>query len=263
MVRQTARATPILAVAVVVSIVAGACDGNDAAEPSTTSSATVIPSSSVPPTTRVSTATTTTTTAPAGISTTLPGDPLDFGPNSGDVLGVVAIAFDDVLNLRAGPGTDFDVLKKLAPRADRVISNGRAQSLPNSIWYEVTAAGVTGWVSATYLAHFGATDDITAQVVTTLGETPRAATMEALGQIVADTYPDDERRLRVRMSGVPSVGDLGEVIYDVVGFADDAVQGLRLHVFGRAGGSGDSFTLETVEATTLCARGVTDDGLCV
>ena len=86
--------------------------------------------------------------------------------------------------------------------------------------------------------------------------------MEVLGEMVADTYPEDDKRLRVRMSGAPSVGDLGEVIYDVVGFADDSVYGVRLYVYGQPT-DGGGFDLKSVEATALCRRGVTADGFCV
>jgi hypothetical protein len=207
--------------------------------------------------------TTTTTAVPADTTTTLPGDPLDFGPNSGAVLGVVAVSYDDVLNLREGPGTDFEVLKKMPARSDRIIANGRTQALPNSIWYEVTFTGITGWASSTYLAYLGGTDDITADIVSRFDDIPTAETMADLGLLVAEAYPATERPLRVRMSGAPSVGDLGEVIYDVVGFADDAVRGLRLHIFGAPLESGEGFSLKSVEATALCARGVTDDLACV
>jgi uncharacterized protein YraI len=179
------------------------------------------------------------------------------------VLGVVAVSYDDILNLREGPGTNFEVLKKMPARSDRVIANGRAQALPNSIWYEVTFTGVTGWASSTYLAHLGGVDDITAGIVGRFDSIPTAETMADLGLLVAETYPATERPLRVRMSGAPSVGDLGEVIYDVVGFADDSVRGLRLHIFGAPIESGEGFSLKSVEATALCARGVTDDGACV
>ncbi|NNL98091.1 MAG: SH3 domain-containing protein [Acidimicrobiia bacterium] len=268
---MTSRAQPIraIAVAAVLALVASACGGDDSSDATETTAA-----PSVTTTTTAAVATTTTTVAPtttttvsttlAGpTTTTLPGEPFDIGPSPGDVLSVVAVAFDDVLNLRAGPGTDFEVLKKMPPRYDRVIANGRAQALPNSIWYEVTALGVTGWASSTYLAELGSTDDITSQIVDKLGEIPTAETMADLGRIVAESYPAVERPLRVRMSGEPSVGDLGEVIYDVVGFADDSVRGLRLHVFGQPTESGDGFSLKSVEATALCARGVDGAGVCI
>ena len=268
---MTSRAQPIraIAVAAVLALVASACGGDnssDATETTATPSATTTTTAAVATTTTTVAPTTTTTvsTTLAGpTTTTLPGEPFDTGPSSGDVLSVVAVAFDDVLNLRAGPGTDFEVLKKMPPRYDRVIANGRAQALPNSIWYEVTALGVTGWASSTYLAELGSTDDITSQIVDKLGEIPTAETMADLGRIVAESYPAVERPLRVRMSGEPSVGDLGEVIYDVVGFADDSVRGLRLHVFGQPTESGDGFSLKSVEATALCARGVDGAGVCI
>jgi uncharacterized protein YraI len=263
---MTRRLTGLLSIGVTISLLAAACGGSDTADPTTTtalSGPTTTTSSTLAPTTTTTRASTTTLPGPTTTTTTLPGDPLDFGPSSGDVLGVVAVAFDDVLNLRAGPGTDFEVLKKLPARSDRVIANGRARALTNSIWYEVTALGVTGWSSSTYLAYLGSTDDITSEIIARLGETPQAETMAGLGLIVAESYPATERPRRVRMSGAPSVGDLGEVIYDVVDFADDSVRGLRLHIFGQPTEDGEGFSLKSVEAISLCARGVTDDGECV
>ncbi|HUL99472.1 MAG TPA: hypothetical protein VLU24_08665, partial [Mycobacterium sp.] len=70
-------------------------------------------------------------------------------------------------------------------------------------------------------------------------------------------------RSRATVTVAPTtVGDLGEVTYDVVGFPDDAIAGERLHILGTPG---DRFTLEKVEATSLCRRGVSGDspGLCV
>ena len=265
------RSFRVLAAALTLSMVASACGGNsgDSGDPIDTTlapSAATTTTTVAPSPTSSSTApadTTTTTPVPANTTTTLPGEPLGFGPSPGDVLGVVNVSYDDVLNLRAGPGTDFEVLKKMPARSDRVIANGRTQALPNSIWYEVTYTGVTGWASSTYLAYLGGVNDITAEIVGRFDDIPSAETMADLGLLVAETFPATERPLRVRMSGAPSVGDLGEVIYDVLGFADDAVRGLRLHIFGVPSEGGESFSLKSVEATSLCARGVTDDGLCV
>lgn len=63
------------------------------------------------------------------------------------------------------------------------------------------------------------------------------------------------------MSVAPTMGDLGEVTYDVIGLGDDATLGYRLHVFGQA--VSDGISLHSVERTALCTRGVTTDGLCV
>ena len=45
---------------------------------------------------------------------------------------------------------------------------------------------------------------------------------------------------------------------------DDAVKGYRLRIFAEPAAIADAgFLLNSVEATLLCSRGVTDDGLCV
>lgn len=198
----------------------------------------------------------------------LPGEPFDLGfPRAGDRLGVMGVAHDDVLNVRALPGADQPIVGTLAPLADDVKPTGRLRRLPDeaSIWAEITHAAGVGWVNASYLAYLGVADDWTSQVVeATGGRTPSAATMEALGDVVvaAFAHPDPAEGTRsVQVTGA-TVGDLGEVTYDVVGFLDDAQIGLRLHVFGTPQ-TGGGFTLASVEAVGLCSRGVTDTGACV
>lgn len=122
-----------------------------------------------------------------------------------------------------------------------------------SFWYEVDVDGVTGWASATFLLGYGETDDTTARVISQLGSRPSAATMLELGRIVADSQASTDVESEIVVVVAPSTGDLGEVTYDVIGLADDSVGGLRLHVFGQPDASG--FSLTSVEATSLCARG--------
>jgi hypothetical protein len=144
-----------------------------------------------------------------------------------------------------------------------MIATGRARSLPQSIWFEVDAEGVTGWVSSAFVGFLGLTDDATAEVIETLGDTPTAETMLDLGLIVAEVMSSDEPPSRIVMSVGPTVGDLGEVTYDVVGLGDDALGGIRLHIFGDPAEGGEGFVLSNVERTFICSRGVTDDGFCL
>lgn len=211
-------------------------------------------------TTTSTSSTTTTSTTVVATTTTLPGTPVDFGPDAGDVLAVVGVAHDDVLNVRALPGTVHDVVATLAPTADDVVARGNTRQLPRSFWYEVEVDGVAGWVGSSFVAYAGDTIDDTAQVVAVLGEIPVAETMADLGQLVAEALASDDPPSRIVMSVAPTGGDLGEVTYDVIGLGDDSVAGLRLHVFGAP--QDDGFSLETVETTLLCGRGVSD-GLCV
>ena len=175
---------------------------------------------------------------------------------------MIGVAHDDVLDVRALPGTDQQIIGEFDPLADDVVALGNSRSLPESIWFEVDTDGVTGWAGSSFLAYLGRTTDQTASMVELLGETPEAATIADLGLIVAEALASDEPPARIVMSGSPSVGDLGEVTYDVVGLGDDSLRGFRLRVFGWPSESGEGFVLASVEQTLLCGRGVSG-GLCV
>lgn len=182
-------------------------------------------------------------------------------PREGDVVGVIGVSFDDVLNVRSGPGTSFAIVTTLDPLGS-VVTTGRARLLPRSIWWEVRVGDALGWVSSTFLAYIGGTDDATSEVVTGRGEIAKTELMVTLGQLVAEFYASDDPASDIVMSVGPTVGDLGEVTFDVVGLGDDAVRGLRLKVFGTPTEGGEGFSLSTVERTLLCGRGVSGD-LCV
>lgn len=199
------------------------------------------------------------TTTVAG--STLPGDELEGFARPGDVLAVLGVADDDVLNVRAGPGTDQPIVAAAQPTADDLVATGRARSLPNSIWYEVTIEGTLGWASSRFLAFAGPTDDATGEYVAGDGE-PEAETMEQLGTLVADFFAADAPPSTIVQSVAPSVGDLAEITYDVVGLADDSLAGLRLHVFAVPTEDGKTFGLKSIERTTYCSRGVSGE-LCL
>ena len=237
----------------------GAC-GSPGTDPTSTSAGATTTTGS-PTTTPVTTSTTSATTTTADAD--LPGEPIDFGPQPGDELAVVGVAHDDILNFRAAPGTDAEILARLSPAATDLIATGRARALPESVWFEVEVDGIDGWVSSAYIGQLGLTDDATAEVIEALGETPGAETMLDLGLLVGEAMASDEPPSRIVMSVAPVVGDLGEVTYDVVGLGDDALGGLRLHVFGDPAEGGEGFVLSNVERTFICSRGVTDDGLCL
>jgi hypothetical protein len=184
----------------------------------------------------------------------------ELGPDAGATLAVVGIQYDATLPLRSSPGADQPITASLGPLADDLVATGQARELAPAIWFEVTAGGVTGWVDSDFLAYLGKTYDATAQIVEKLGGNPTAASMLELGRTVASAVSTEPPpTYRVTVAVAPTVGDLGEVTYDVLGFHDDSVGGERLHVFGTPG---DTFTLKKVEATPLCRRGV-DRGLCL
>jgi len=229
----------------------------DATEPTTTA----IPTTTVPATTTTLASSTTTVAESATTSGGLPGEVIDFGPAAGDTLAVMGVAHDDVLNLRAAPGASQAILAGIPPLYSDLTALGETRQLTGSMWIQVEYEDQRGWVNLRFIAYLGDTTDVTADVISNLGERPVAETMLGLGLIVAETFVSEEPRSDLVVSVAPTVGDLGEVTYDVVGLGDDAVRGVRLHVFGQPVDGG--FSLDAVEMTTLCGRGADSDGFCL
>lgn len=251
-----------LALLAALAVLASAC-GVDAGSTTTTVEATTTSSAATPSTTTTTTTPeTTTTTAPPPGSTTLAGEPVDFGPAEGDVLMVIGVRHDDVLNLRAGPGADQPIADEIPPTFMDLVALGNTRHLPSSFWIEVDHDGTDGWVNMSYIGYEGDVSDQTAAVIDELGGRPVASTMEALAQETAEVYASDDESGSdiVQVTEVTS-GDLAEVTYDIVGLADDAVRGVRIHVFAEEVSGG--FSLRTVELTLICGRGVDEDRLCV
>jgi len=193
-------------------------------------------------------------------STNLPGRPIASFAQPGDHLAVVGVADNDRLSIRKAPGTNQRIVAKVSSDFPHLVATGRARALTRSIWYEVTVDGVTGWASFAFLGFIGDTFDTTSSFI---DSAPAAVSMSELGEFVAVEYAADQPSHRIVRSLTPSAGDLGEVTYDITGFNDDSVAGVRIHVFGTPHDSGDGYVLKSVEATVFCRRGVDAHGLCV
>lgn len=213
----------------------------------------------------------TTVTVPAVATTTVPpttgpvGESFEFWvpvPSEGAIVGVVGVSYDDMLNVRSGPDVTFDVIAALEPTQMGIAGTGEGWQLPSgSVWWRIDADGVVGWANQRFLSRLGGVDDLTSFVVSKLGDVPFAETMSDLGAIVAATFADVDSGSDVVVSVAPTLGDLGEVTYDVTGLGDDSLGGYRLHIFGLPTDIG-GFSLMAVEATTMCQRGVSGS-LCV
>jgi hypothetical protein len=257
-----------------ITVLVAACGGDaggattTSIPPASTSTSAVATTMPEPSTTTTAPAVTTTTgpatTTTVGASpTTLAGQPVELGPVEGDVLMVIGVRHDDTLNLRAGPGTNQPVRDEIPPTYMGLIAEGNTRQLPRSFWIEVDFEGTTGWINVAFVGYEGDVTDRTAAVIAELGETPTAATMTGLGREVAEVFasdaPDPESDI-VQVTPV-SEGDLAEVTFDVVGFPDDSVRGVRVHVFAEPVAGG--FALRSVEVTAICGRGVDSDRICV
>ena len=229
----------------------------------TTSASTTIPAPAT-----VTTSPSPTTSAPpttTTIAATLAigdweGDLVDFGPRNVDALMVVGVRYNDVLNVREGPGTEFPVVTVLDPDAVNIAALGLTWLRPDSAWFAVSIDGEQGWASGAFLLHRGGIVDITDQVVERLGEVPESGSLITLGLTVAEAMASDAPPSSVEQPAAVVVGAVGEMIVDVVGLGDDSVGGFRLRVV--ASDVDGTWVLDRVEATLLCLRGV-DRGSCV
>jgi len=209
------------------------------------------------------------TTEPTGTTqsssdTALPGERQNIYPYEGAKLAVAGVAANDTLKVRSGPGTEFNVVLELRPTAMNATATGHNRSVRDAgFWSEITVEGRTGWANTSFLLQPGQVNDITAALFPTPAERPSATTMLELGRAVARVRAGDDPEADIVVVDGPTVGDVGEITVDVVGVGDDAVGGDRLKVFAEPGSDGGSFTVRSVEATTFCRRGVTDDRLCV
>ena len=248
-------------IVIVLALLLAACGEEPGASETTTTVDVGETTTSVSPKSTTTGATATTSGSPT--TTAMRGEPVDMGPPAGATLGVIGVAHNDFLNLRANPGADQPIVDEIPPTYDEVIAGGQTRDLGVSFWTAVSYEGTEGWVNMSYLAYLGATDDVTSQLIASIGERPEASTMAELGTLVAEWVATDDPPSDIVMVVDEGGGDLGEVTFDVVGLGDDAVRGVRLHIF--AENLEGHFQLRTVEQTSLCdpARGVDDDGSCV
>lgn len=253
---MTAARLPALLL--VAALLLAAC-GSSGEETTTTAAAAATTTTAAATTTTSEPAAeaTTTTTAPDAATTTIAGTIVAEGPATGDELIVVGIAFDDVLNVRALPGFLNDVVDTVEPLGS-VTATGVTRDLGRALWTELDTGAATGWSNLTYLAYPGGDDDPTGAVVEALEGVPIAPTMEELGLVVARSLASSDPQSLIAMAVAPVDN---QVTFDVIGLGDDAVAGYRLVVNGSE--TEEGFALVNVVRTSLCARGVDDDGLCV
>lgn len=187
----------------------------------------------------------------------LPGEVVDV-PHLNEVVTVIGVEAGSGLHYRTGPGTEFESVGTLEPLDIRPAYGEIRRREDGSHWAQVMKTdGWFFWMNMKYLAFPGGTTDLTAD----LAELPSAATVEEAGLLVArQRTADHPPSVETVVVDGPVDGDVGEVVIDVVGLADDALAGERLHVTTERTGQGH--TVRSVELTPLCARGATEDGLC-
>lgn len=241
----------------VIALITAACGGDVASTTTTVSAATT----TVAPSTTTTTTVSATTTTVRPTTSTLAGEAVDLGTTEGDVLMVIGVRYDDVLNLREAPWVNHTIAGEIPPTYGDLVALGNTWQLSSSFWIETDYEGTVGWVHMGYIGYEGDTTDDTSRLISELGETPIEPTMTDLGGFIAAQYAtEDEQGSDIVQVTPVMTGDLAEVTYDVIGLADDAVRGVRIHVFAER--VDDGFGLRSVEVTALCGRGVDESGAC-
>lgn len=219
--------------------------------------------------------TTTTTAEPEPTTTTTApdlGGPIDFGPAEGQPLAVISVRYDDELNFRAGPGTGEDIVRRVAPLDDTVITAaGEAWAFERSVWWKVVIDGEEMWANQSFLGMLGATTSVFGDVEASL-DTLEYDSLQDLTDAIADARTIEEPAPDLEYVTEPLSFDSGDafVVVDFVGFLDDALRGERLRIEAEVivGDDADEVgvpigvRLTGVESTSICARGVTE-GLCL
>lgn len=67
---------------------------------------------------------------------------------------VVGVADDDVLNLRDGPGTEFQVMTELAPHAENIHVGDCQTNSRGEHWCAVLGQGLRGWANRKFLVQY-------------------------------------------------------------------------------------------------------------
>lgn len=148
--------------------------------------ATSVPSTATQPTP------TPTTPPPSPSATPVPDSSTDDAQ-----LKVAFVTNDDVLNVRAGPGVEFEIVGALPPDARNVTITGAGELVSGSRWVPIQAGNVSGWVNSRFL-----TGSIAAEPFCNSGD--RQALVDQLETAVANRDGDalaalvhPERGLRI------------------------------------------------------------------
>jgi hypothetical protein len=180
---------------------------------------------------------------------TLPGTEVPSIFDPGDVLGVIGVASGNSLLMLSFPGDSGEAVFEVDPLEDGLEALGTAWELDGVPWERLLLAGHEGYLPRSMLGFIGEQVDVTAQFVElTFGS------ITDLGGEIAGEIEAEGSTLIAQLSPL-------EVVYDVVGLGDDSIIGYRIRVVAMEISGG--YAPDLVHRSPLCARGVTETGLCI
>lgn len=183
------------------------------------------------------------TTAPAAAgptglaNPTVPGEPIDFGPEAGRPLTIVGVSIDDVLNFRIAPSPNAALVTSHPVTLTEldIYTLGEAWAAPSGVWWKVNVMGTEAWANQAYLAIRGGSVPIFDEVAQDL-QILMAGSIEELALDVAATRATVEPLSRITIVTEPVItplgdgGAVGHVFVDVLDLGDHLQKGERLSV---------------------------------
>lgn len=239
----------ISAVVLAFALLAVSCGGG--ADPTTTAPVALTSTTSTAAPIQLTTTTVPPTTAPTVVES-------DYG--------VVGVGPQEHLNVRAAAGVTNEKVGQIDYDTRGVARIGPSQVVDGAEWWEITVAGLTGWVHSDFLDILGvpvnATDayllDLGTPTVTTATELAEALVVSILSaRGDAEAEGDFDVRLAGILDGEPSIA-----VIDSYGFQDDSVGGEHL-VVTMAPDDSAGWLITSIAASPRCRRGVTSSGLCI
>lgn len=173
---------------------------------------------------------------------------------------------DGGLNVRTGPGVDNDVIQTL-PRANWVQPSGACRVVGSTDWWEIDTLlwGETGWVAARFLTTDRSVILADGVIDETLLVGVTFSSHDELKALINEAYREEPDHVLdvVQVGEAVGLDAQGyEVTFDVLGFRDDAVQGLRITYNVATDPSNPDAADEVLSARSqaLCRRGQMHSG---
>jgi len=231
-----------------------ACAANPSSAPASSGQATLAPPAS-PPAPPAATSHGTECPVSEGAGT----DAAPPFPTSGDTLGVVRIAPERTLPLKAGPYDDSATIVALPYDASNLWATGEVCANGEVRWLRVRADDAVGWVDGRFAMPTTPARDESEGYANRMGAgaapSPESAVAPLVGTFAPD--PDSEVPYLVELVGIARAGSVARAELWECCMADDSIQGKQVSLELRSTGAG--WSLHSAKARYVCRRGVRGD----
>lgn len=171
---------------------------------------------------------------------------------------LVGVSSTEAIMLHALPGIDQPLAGDVAPGTTIEPMDNAFETEDGLIWWQVRAGDLNGWIQPN-VAYRGPAENVTDDVLATFnGEGPFDSPEDAARAVAAHVGADQGSPDIVVVNTVENPPS-ATVTVDLLGYQDDSLVGYRLIVASR---QASGWQPASIIQATLCARGVSTEGLC-